>query len=400
VAQDKLAETLAKIRSKFGETAIRKASEMPELIRVPVNVIEFDRAIGGGVPRGRIVLLVGYESTGKSTVTERAIAQVQARCRFCHKIIPEYYRFPRIEVDEETGELIPKFETAADLGIDFGDEQCRCENPEPGRALLADVEGTYDPFWGFLHGVDNDRLELFQPDYEEALIDVVEAVIRSGGIDIVVVDSLAAVSPAEEIVKSAESGVVGVAARLNNKLMRLIVAAFNGLNTVGVTPPAVIIVNQLREKVGVLFGNPETIPGGHGQRFHASITVRMSAKSSGKVEVGPKNAKEVIGRELEFEVRKNKTAPPHRFGSFTVYTEDVPDLGYRKGYVDNGLRMARMGLDLGFVSRSKGIWTYTGKYGTVSGAGEEEFAKNLEANQAVYWELYRKILGAPFKVQS
>lgn len=220
---------LKQVEKKYGKGTIIRGSQYPALPRFKSGIFSLDVEIGGGIPKGRILIFTGNESAGKSTVATKIIASAQKTCRECGSELKP----------NEDGELeCPKCGYGAN----------------PLKAFYCDIEGTFDPAWFSALGGQTDDLYLFQPEFAEQAVDVVEAVIRTGEVDIIVVDSIAMMSPAVEIEKSAEDHLMGTHAKLVNRMMRSIQAGFNSLGVDNVHKPTVILINQLREKVGVMYG--------------------------------------------------------------------------------------------------------------------------------------------------
>lgn len=367
---EKLDIVLKQVNKKYGEGTVIRGGQYPHLSRFSSGVFALDAEIGGGIPRGRVVIFVGNESTGKSTVAERATASGQHSCRDCN--VP-------FDTDTETGE------TACPV----------CGEYKPFRVFWLDVEGTFDPSWARRHGVVVEDLYLAVPDFAEQGVDIVEAVVRTGDIDLVVVDSIAMMTPAVEIEKSSEDAIVGNHAKLMNRFMRAIQSGFNSLGVETTCKPSVILINQLREKVGVMFGSPETMPGGKGQGFTASITVKFTARASEKVVEGGKKKGEgrIIGQEIRFEATKNKTFPPFRTGSFTLYTDDSQELGVGAGTVDNTLSIVDYGVKFGVVSKDGSWFSFTSDSGEeLRQQGKDPFIVELESRDDLLQEIARKVM--------
>ena len=358
-----LKKLIAQANKKYGEGTIILGMDYPDLQRMPTGIFSLDVEIGGGIPKGRIVIFTGNESTGKTSIAKKTIAQFQRTCRNC-------------------------------MGKLGGEEPC-CENPEPHKAFFVDIEGSFDPVWFSALGGDIDSLYLSQPQFSEQAVDIVEAVIRTGDVDVVVVDSIAMMSPAEEIEKSAEDAIVGLHARLTNRMMRSIQAAFNSLGSQNVRKPSVILINQLREKVGILFGSPTVMPGGKGQRFASSITISFTARPSERIYemLGKKEDRKPVGTIIRFNVDKNKTFPPFKSGQFTLYTDDSEEYGVRKGEIDNEMQIVRYGVRYGLIEKRGSWYSYEGIREQGESAmglailGNEELRMKLEGG------LLKKLLG-------
>jgi len=289
-----LSSVLAGIRKQFGEGAIM---EMGEGGKQPVEVIPtgslgLDLALGcGGLPRGRVVEIYGPESSGKTTLTLSAIAQCQA---------------------------------------------------QGGIAAFIDAEHALDPAYARRLGVDMEKLLVSQPDSGEQALEIVDALVRSGSIDLVIVDSVAALVPRAEIEGEMGDSHVGLHARLMSQALRKLTAAVSRSNT------TVVFINQIRLKIGVMFGNPETTTGGHALKFYSSV--RLEIRRSGQVKDGDK----VIASKAKVKVVKNKMAPPFGVAEFDIrYSHgidraaEILDLGSRDG--------------LGVIDRNGSWYVYAGE---------------------------------------
>ncbi len=279
--------------------------------------IKLDKALGvGGYPKGRIIEVYGPESSGKTTFTLHAIAEVQ-----------------------KAG----------------------------GYAAFIDAEHALDPTYAKALGVDVDNLILSQPDTGEQALEITEALIRSGAIDMVVIDSVAALVPAAEIRGDMGASHVGLQARLMSQAMRKLSGAISKSNTI------TIFINQIREKVGVMFGNPEVTPGGRALKFYSSI--RLEIRRGEQLKIGT----DIIGNKARLKVVKNKVAPPFK-------TLEL-DIIYGKGVSRVG-ELLDLAVEEEFIQKSGSWFAYNGEK---IGQGRENAKAYMEDNEKIYKELEAKV---------
>ena len=310
---------LASIEKQFGRGAIMKLGSREKLVidTIPTGSIALDLALGvGGIPRGRITEIFGPESSGKTTVCQHIIAEAQAR---------------------------------------------------GGIAAFIDVEHALDPGYARACGVNVDELLVSQPDTGEQALEITETLIRSGGIDCVIVDSVAALVPRAEIEGEMGDSFMGIQARLMSQALRKLTGAVSRSNT------SLIFTNQLREKIGVMFGNPETTPGGRALKFYASV--RLDIRRIETIKTGT----ESVGNRCRVKVVKNKVAAPFRVAEFDImYGEGISKEG---GLLDVGVAMDA-------VNKAGAWFTFEE---TRLGQGREASKDFLRANPAIAAEVDRRI---------
>ena len=314
-----LEAALGQIEKQFGKGSVMKLGEYQAMNveAIPTGALSLDIALGiGGIPRGRIIEIFGPESSGKTTLALHAIAEAQK------------------------------------LG---------------GEAAFIDAEHALDPVYAKHLGVDIDNLIVSQPDTGEQALEIAEALTRSGAIDIIVVDSVAALVPKAEIDGDMGDAHVGLQARLMSQALRKLAGVINKSKTV------IIFINQLREKVGIMFGNPETTPGGRALKFYSSVRLDIR-----KVE-NLKQDGEVFGNRARVKVVKNKVAPPFREAEF--------DIIYGKGISKSG-NILDLAVSLDIVEKSGSWFSYDG---TRIGQGRENAKKYFEDNPKIMAEVEKKV---------
>ncbi|KXZ15020.1 DNA recombination/repair protein RecA [Bacillus nakamurai] len=310
---------LKQIEKQFGKGSIMKLGEKTDtrISTVPSGSLALDTALGiGGYPRGRIIEVYGPESSGKTTVALHAIAEVQ-----------------------EKG----------------------------GQAAFIDAEHALDPVYAQKLGVNIEELLLSQPDTGEQALEIAEALVRSGAVDIVVVDSVAALVPKAEIEGDMGDSHVGLQARLMSQALRKLSGAINKSKTIA------IFINQIREKVGVMFGNPETTPGGRALKFYSSV--RLEVRRAEQLKQG----NDVMGNKTRIKVVKNKVAPPFR-------TAEV-DIMYGEGISKEG-EIIDLGTELDIVQKSGSWYSYEEER---LGQGRENAKQFLKENKDIMLMIQEQI---------
>ena len=314
-----LQTAISQIERDFGAGAVMRLGENAhmEVQAVHTGSISLDMALGiGGLPKGRIVEIYGPESSGKTTVALHVVAEVQ-----------------------KTG----------------------------GEAAFIDAEHALDPVYAKALGVDIDNLLVSQPDCGEDALEITESLVRSGAIDVVVIDSVAALVPRQELEGDMGSSQVGVQARLMSQAMRKLSAAISKSNCL------VIFINQLREKVGVMYGNPEVTTGGRALKFYASV--RIDVRKSEQLKTG----NDIYGNRVKCKVVKNKVAPPFRTAEF--------DILYGKG-ISRASEIVDMGVALEVIQKSGSWFSYNGER---IGQGRENARKTIESDPALFAEIENRI---------
>jgi recombination protein RecA len=310
------------IEKQYGKGAImrlgEKANERLGVKVVPTGSIALDLALGvGGLPRGRIIEVYGPEASGKTTVTLSIIAEAQ-----------------------KAG----------------------------GQAAFIDAEHALDPAWAEVIGVNLDDLLLSQPDSGEQALEITETLVRSGGLDVIVVDSVAALVPRAELEGEMGDAIVGVQARLMSQALRKLTGAISKSKTI------LIFTNQIRQKIGVMFGNPETTPGGLALKFYSSVRIDVR-----RIET-LKDGDQVIGTRHRARIVKNKVAPPLRIAEFDI----MGDEGISKagGLLD-------VAVDLALIDKKGSFYNYNGK---VLAQGREATKEELKRNKKLSEKLEKEIM--------
>ena len=314
-----LEQVLLDIEKQFGKGSIMKLGEEShnEIDVVSSGSLTLDIALGvGGYPKGRIIEIYGPESSGKTTFALQAIAEVQKK---------------------------------------------------GGRAAFIDAEHALDPVYAKKLGVDINELLLSQPDTGEQALEICEALVRSEAINIVVIDSVAALVPQAEIEGEMGDSHVGLQARLMSQALRKLSGTINKTNTIA------IFINQLREKVGVLFGNPETTPGGRALKFYS--TIRLDVRRGEQI----KNGENVIGNKTNVKVVKNKVAPPFKTAAV--------DIMYGQG-VSRESEILDLASEVGIVDKSGAWYAYNGDK---IGQGKENAKTFLKDNPSIKEEIEKKV---------
>lgn len=314
-----LAAAMAQIEKQFGKGSVMKMGdkEVPKMDVISTGSIKLDAALGiGGLPRGRVVEIYGPESSGKTTMCLQTVAE-------CQK-----------------------------LG---------------GVAAYIDAEHALDPQYAQKLGVNLEELLISQPSSGEEALEICEKLVSSGGVDLVVIDSVAALTPKAELEGDMGDSLPGLQARLMSQALRKLTAAIQRTNTL------VVFINQIRMKIGVMFGSPETTTGGNALKFYASV--RLDIRRTGAV----KNGDEVIGSETRVKVVKNKVAPPFRQAEFNIlYGEGVSKVG----------EILDLGVDMKLIEKSGSWFSYNGAR---LGQGQANTEREIKSRPELFAELERLV---------
>ncbi|MHB9080944.1 MAG: recombinase RecA [Pirellulaceae bacterium] len=317
-----LKTTLQQIEKQFGEGSIMAlgGDHVVRIEGIPTGSLSLDIALGGqGVPRGRIIEVFGPESSGKTTLALHIAAEAQK---------------------------------------------------QGGIAAMIDAEHAFDPTWGRKLGVELETLLVSQPTSGEEAMQITEMLVKSNAVDVIIIDSVAALVPRQELEGEIGDSHVGLQARLMSQSMRMLTGAISKSKT------CVIFINQIREKIGVMFGSPETTPGGRALKFYCSC--RIDVRRIGQI----KDGEEVVGQRVRCKVVKNKIAPPFRIAEFDMM--HTHGISYEGDLLD-------LGVTQGVVARS-GSWF---KYGdTHLGQGKEKARQFLMENRQIAEEIKEKVLAA------
>jgi len=315
-----LEEAIKEIKKQFGEGSIMKLKEAiaKKVEVIPTGSISLDIALGvGGLPRGRVIEIFGPESSGKTTLALHCAAEAQK------------------------------------MG---------------GVAAFIDAEHALDPEYAKKIGVDVEELLISQPDSGEQALQIVESLVRSESVDVIVIDSVAALAPKAEIAGEIGDQHIGLQARLMSQALRKLSSIVSKTKTI------VIFLNQTRMKVGIPFGNPETTPGGLALKFYASVRIRLQPKA--KIKQGDK----IVGTRIEAKIVKNKVAPPFKTAEFDIYYNQ--GISYLADLINTGIKFG--------ILKKSGAWIeYEGKK---IGQGMEAAKKTLKENPKLAEEIKKKIL--------
>lgn len=316
--QKALSLAMDQITKQFGDGSIMKLGEAKkvDVELLPSGALSLDLALGGGYPKGRIIEIYGPESSGKTTLTLHAIAEIQK---------------------------------------------------QGGTAAFIDAEHALDPSYAKKLGVDTENLLVSQPDNGEQALEIAETLVRSSAVDLIVVDSVAALTPQAEIDGDMGDSHMGLQARLMSQALRKLTGIINK------SKATVIFINQIRMKIGVMFGNPETTTGGNALKFYASV--RMDIRRTGQIKVGD----DILGNRTKVKVVKNKIAPPFRIAEF--------DIMYNEGISKTG-DILDLAVQHGIVAKSGAFYKYNDE---TIGQGRDKTKEFLKQNPELLAEIDGKV---------
>lgn len=335
---------LGQMNKKYGQGAIGIAASSKGVAvpRIPFGVLALDYASGGGIPYGRISGFHGMKSCGKTSNALRIVASAQKMCR--EHLVPmvptdeDAYICPECGyVGDGEGEQCPFCDSAGieSFLIDIGRKKCTCpvcSQYNPMVVSWYDFEGAFCNTWAARFGVDCSKVILTRPECAEQGIDIIDGIMKTGEVDLFVIDSIACMTPASEADDSAEATTVGLQARLVNKMLRKFSAAMNKPVAESAWRPTVIMINQMRQKVGVLFGSPDVLPAGMGQEFATSMDIKFNP--SKLVDDKQGNPQYQVST---FRCVKNKCSVPHRVGAFRMWLDYDPDGHYPTDTEETGV---------------------------------------------------------------
>jgi len=344
----KLENVLSELQKKYGRETVMIASKRPILVDVPrlkTGVFAIDFSTGGGLPIGKMTMAYGARSGGKSSLFTLAVANAQKTCRKCYS-----YKF-----------------------------RCSCKKKEGLKVVWMDIERVWQNKWAKELGVNTDEIYICTPETGEEAIDIGKAVLQSGGVDIIVVDSLAAMAPSVEIEESAEKWQQGLQARLLNKMFRSWGMVGNEQYNSG-KQITYLMINQLRMKIGVMYGNPETKPGGMAQDFSSSVEIKMT---HGKYEMESDVPSYV---RMRFQITKNKTYVSHISGAYRFWVRDFD--GKKTGDTDSLEYLYDLARKNGLIEEGKNKI----KFSDVETTSHKQMREKLTANDELYDLLYDSLI--------
>lgn len=417
-----------KIKQDHGNTILTTASDarVAKSFRIPSGIFPLDLALGGGWPQGRVNTVFGMKSAGKTFTLLKTIASAQRMCSECWSYV-EWLKEVEVEeeVDEKTGEvkkldkpkkvwkvqpverwegeddkfveLIPTWVTKEDGSrVKVWERgarikpKCECSKYRECVCGFIDVEGTFDKSWAERLGVNLDKLLLSQPEYAEQSLDIGDALVRSGNCDVLVLDSIAFLTPQKEIEESTEKETMGVQPRVIGKGTRKFVSGINRVALDSLRRPTIFLTNQIRMKLGVMFGNPETQPGGLAPGFASAAEVRMRPgkfEFEKEADAEDSDHPKPLWVDMGFDVEKNKSAVPKVGGTIRLILMDSPTKN--KGDVADEDMVMVEAQKIGLVRKEGSAWICMNEEYKTKGEIEEKLLTNPDFSRKLRMTIFK-----------
>lgn len=352
-------ELFAKIQKKHGDSILMRASDfkVQQRPRISTGIFPLDYALGGGFPGGLVSTVYGDKSASKTTVLLKTISCAQKMCSICYKYL----------VDESWG--------------------CQCKKYREFVVAYLDVEGTLDMGWARDLGVDPEKMIISIPEYAEQTLDIAEALVRSTECDILVLDSIAFLVPSKEIEESNEKAMMGVQAQIVGRGIRKLTAAANSVGNATGRRPTIFFTNQIRMKIGLIFGSPEVQSGGRAPGYAAATETKLS---QGATEVD-EGTQKPIHVDIKFKIEKNKTSGAKMEGSFRLHTSNSSVK--KKGDITDEDQMLDWGEKTGMIQRNGG-YQCNGETFRLKGDLEKRLAKDPEFKMKLWRDVMPVLLAS------
>lgn len=391
-------DIMAKVNDTYGAGTIARSSTSRALSipRLETGIFSVDHATGGGIPLGRITGIFGLKSAGKSVLALKTVASAQKYCRkHLVKMAETKKKLYRcIEcgyLGEKENVLCPDCKEAGFESklFDMGDKQikCRvCKKYNPMLCVWMDAEGAWENYWSAKMGVNCHHVYIIRTEFAEQAIDISDTIVRNGKCDLLVIDTLAHLIPSTEIMESSEKWQMGLQARLINKMLRKLVSAQNAPGLDDDTRPTILLLNQVRMKIGVVFGNPEVRPGGMGQEFATSLDIRMWPGKYEKDKEG-----NTLNMVTNFRCTKNKTAPAQQGGNFRLWLRDYA--GHPVGDIEDRGVVLGQAFKHGWLGNSEEGWKYSAMEFKTKKEVTQYLLQNHDAYERLRTALFADMLG-------
>ena len=360
-----LKQLVKTINKAHGKNAIRLGATIKEQMsyKISTGSVALDYVIGGGIPSGRLITIAGAYSTGKSLLAYKMIANVQ---KMKKKLVT---------VDGEDIEIV----------AEDGDIPLTC-------ALIQTEQGSLTKEWAIENGIDLESLLFCQPDGMEEALDIAIALQRAG-VELIVIDSYAALLPTKVLTSDFdESYQMGIKPKMLGEYHGKFQLFNNALEREGKLPSTVVAINQLREKIGVMYGSPEYTTGGRSTGFTNTLEIRL--RMGDTIAVGSGETKRIVGKTIKFRIEKNKAGVPYGTGEYDIYTDTCDYI--QRGDIDNEKALIMIAVLLGIVER-RGVWYYYN--GEQLSQGQDNLIKLLRSNRALFEEIREKVLTSDEHIQ-